>query len=277
MKTSETQAAFAALLDTFEPISGQPTDNDLTRLRIKSLSVLVPIPFDRQLGKHSLMGLILSNAKCEARHDGLTFPSYKKRPAIYDTTIADDTKAGVRAKAKAVHQAKLEDWKFFDCAQRELRTFILSCVDDTWIHELKDPITGYDHVPPHGIMEHIWKSCSGLHSIDVLSLRTKMMYMHEDTTGIPEYINALEDAKKRSERADSAHAFTEHNLMLVAVRALFTTQQFPSAIEKWEDLTANEKNVDKVGRCLQDRRGQRKSAHPSDRGKGSIWGCSPFG
>ena len=94
---------FAALLDTFKPISGQPTDKDLTRLRLESISVLVHIPFDWQLGKHSLMGLILSNAKYEARHEGLRFPSYKKQSVIYDTIIADDAVAGVRANAKAVH------------------------------------------------------------------------------------------------------------------------------------------------------------------------------
>ena len=82
MKTSEIQAVFATLLDTFEPISGQPTYTDLTRLRLESLSVLVPIPFGWQLDKHSLMGFILSNAKYEARHEGLRFSSYKKQPAL---------------------------------------------------------------------------------------------------------------------------------------------------------------------------------------------------
>ena len=70
MKTTKIQASFAALLDTFEPTSGQPTDEDLTRLRNKSFSVLVHIPFDQELDKHSLMGLILNYAKYKARHDG---------------------------------------------------------------------------------------------------------------------------------------------------------------------------------------------------------------
>ena len=86
-------------------------------------------------------------------------------------------------------------------------------------------------------MEHLWKSCSELHSINVLALRTKILSMHQDTEYIPEYINTLEDAKKRSERADIINTFTEHNLMLVAVWALFATQQFPRAIEKWEDFS----------------------------------------
>ena len=67
MKTTEVQAAFAALLDTFEPISGQPTDEDLTRLRRVALSALVPIPYDREKGKHSLMGLLLNDDEYNAR------------------------------------------------------------------------------------------------------------------------------------------------------------------------------------------------------------------
>ena len=74
-----------------------------------------------------------------------------------------------------------------------------------------------------------------------------MLFMHGDTSEISEYINALEDVKKRSERADSNHAFSEHNLMLVAVWALFSTQKFPRATKKWEDLSAN-KNCEQIGR-----------------------------
>ena len=80
-----------------------------------------------------------------------------------------------------------------------------------------------------------------MYSIDVLALRTKMLSMHEDIEGIPVYINALEDVKKRSERADSANAFTDHDLMHVAVWALFVTQQFTRATEKWEDVFVGER------------------------------------
>ena len=90
-------------------------------------------------------------------------------------------------------------------------------------------------------MDYLWKTCSGLHSIDVLALRTKMLIMHEVGQGIPEYINALEDAQKRSARAGSKMAFSDQNLMLVAIAALYSTEQFPRATEKWEDMHESEK------------------------------------
>ena len=144
----------------------------------------MPIPYDREKGKHLLLGLLLTDDEYKARHGTVEFPvEAAKRPAIYDEDIAVDATAGVRAKAEAIHQAKLEGWKFFDCAQREVRNFIVHCVDDTWIRKLQDAITGYAHVPPREIMVHLWKTCSELHSIDVLALRILMHRQHFGAQG----------------------------------------------------------------------------------------------
>ena len=63
MKPAKIQAVFtAALLDTFQPITDQPTDDDMTRLKSIILQQVVPIPFDGELGKHNLMSLVLSKA-----------------------------------------------------------------------------------------------------------------------------------------------------------------------------------------------------------------------
>ena len=102
-----------------------------------------------------MLGLLLSDDEYRLKHEDVEFSSYAKRPKIYDNTIAVDASAGVRAQAEAVHQAKLEDWKFFDCAQSEVRNFIIGCVEDTWIRELRVSITGYALVPPCDIMDHL--------------------------------------------------------------------------------------------------------------------------
>ena len=69
MKTTEIQASFVTLLETFEPIIGQPTDKDLTRLEFSTLGVLAPISFDEELGIHNLMDLLLSRVDYAARHN----------------------------------------------------------------------------------------------------------------------------------------------------------------------------------------------------------------
>ena len=80
MKSTKIQAAFAALMDTFKPITGQPTDDDLTCLKSSILQQVVPIPFDLELGEHNLMGLVLPDAEhTEILGGDTTFPAYLTR------------------------------------------------------------------------------------------------------------------------------------------------------------------------------------------------------
>ena len=82
----------------------------MTRLRRVTLSTLVPIPYDREKGKHLLLGLLLNNDEYSASHGNVEFPvDAAEHPAIYDKKIDADATADVRAQAKAIHQAKLED------------------------------------------------------------------------------------------------------------------------------------------------------------------------
>ena len=180
MKSTEIQAAFAALLETFEPITGQPTDEDLTRLKNGILQQVVPIPFDTELGAHNLMGLVLTDAEYLNILGGTaTFPAYLTRPKAYPE-LAKDVTVGDRAQAKAIHKARVKDWEIFDCVQREVRAFIIATVEDTWICEHHDPITIYSYVSPRILLDHLWASCTGLHSLDVLALRESMCTMHKD-------------------------------------------------------------------------------------------------
>jgi hypothetical protein len=235
MKTREVQVAFAALMDTCEPIAGQPTDEDLTRLNLANLSQIVPIPFDRQLGIHNLMGILLADDELKKRQ-GTVFPAYK-RPPIYDMDIPLTALLGEQARLESIHKAKIEDWKMFDCAERKVRNFIITSVKDMWIRELHDPIMGYSHQPPRAIMNHLWASCSGLHYLDTLALRDKMRTLHLEVQGIPEYINALEDAQKRSKRAEKGNAINDHFLVVIASAAMMSSQRLSRANWKWEDLS----------------------------------------
>ena len=56
MKTEEIQALFSDAQAIFEPISGQPSDTDLTRLRDTIASILYTILYDEELGVHNLAG-----------------------------------------------------------------------------------------------------------------------------------------------------------------------------------------------------------------------------
>ncbi len=57
MKTEEITTLFATVATTFQPIVGQPTDNDLTALRDMLYPLLLDIPYNMD-GTHNLISLI---------------------------------------------------------------------------------------------------------------------------------------------------------------------------------------------------------------------------
>ena len=68
MTPEEIVEKFATALDNFEPITEQPSDTDLTRLREAVAPLLLQIPYDETGGKHNLIGLIWSKLAYVARY-----------------------------------------------------------------------------------------------------------------------------------------------------------------------------------------------------------------
>ena len=58
MNPEEIVAKFATALEKFEPITGQLSDTDLTRLREAVAPLLLQIPYDETGGNNTIIGLI---------------------------------------------------------------------------------------------------------------------------------------------------------------------------------------------------------------------------
>ena len=70
-------AKFAHVLDNFEPITREPSDTNLKRLREAVAPLLLQIPYDETGGKHNLIGLIWTKLAYVARY-GEAFPEPKR-------------------------------------------------------------------------------------------------------------------------------------------------------------------------------------------------------
>ena len=81
--------------------------------------------------------------------------------------------------------------------------------------------------------------CVGLHATDVLNIQNETQTYHEDMKGIPEYINKLDDAQKKSTRA--GNPTTEPTIVLFAANAMLRTDRFPWANEIWEELPGSDR------------------------------------
>ena len=108
MNPEEVQFLFAAQLEVFDPISGQPTDADLTRLREDLTLILIPPPYNVEKGIHNLMGIVMDKDYYKVLY-GAKFPK-TTRPSVYDKDISNNSTNVVQAKAKAVYTTKIADY-----------------------------------------------------------------------------------------------------------------------------------------------------------------------
>ena len=128
---------------------------------------------------------------------------------------------------------KHADYDVYDTSIRCTRNFIIAVVEDTWIGELRDPISRYNDAAPQAMMLHLTTTCVGIHALNVLTLQNAMQQYHTEYKRIRTYINALEGAQKQSGRA--GNTIPDAQLLLIARTAMFSMQRFPSANDKWED------------------------------------------
>ena len=93
--------------------------------------------------------------------------------------------------------------------------FILSVVDDTWIRELRDAVKLYTDVEPWALITHLQQHATGRHSFDLLALMDQIRQYHLEHEGVPEYINALEDAQKMAALSNSSNKIADGTLLFI--------------------------------------------------------------
>ena len=192
-------AKFAHALNNFEPIKGQPSDTDLTRLWEALAPLLLQIPYDETGAVHNLIGLIWPKAAYVARY-GEAFPK-PKRVGSYDPDIDDDATAVVCARLEVAHKAKRAERATFEITRRETTQFVLAVVADTLVCEIRDTDSLYTEFGPEDLFAHLQAGCTGRHALDLLVLHKEMQHYHLEVEGIPKYINMLEDAQRQAGRA----------------------------------------------------------------------------
>ena len=237
MTPEDILADFNEAQNQFAPIDRQPTDDDLVRLEETLYPLLLAIPYDSENGKHNLSGIILDDKTYKNTY-GTPFPVPTK-PGAYDTSIPDDAKSVIRARAEAIHKARIQDYLLYDAALRATHRFILGTIDDTYVRTLKHTTTYYTKVHPRSILKHLRSTCGGLHPTDAVSLINDMNHYYESANSIPEFINKLEDAQKKAQRANVPIADT--TLVAIATASVMASQTYPRTDDAWDDLSPKEK------------------------------------
>jgi len=220
---------FGQLTTSFPTILGQPTDDDIKRLRETLTNLLQSI--DVSGGTDSLSGLIDDAADYQATY-GHTFDALLLPMAAYDPTIASDATDAVRVKAEREWTAKADRQRLIRAAERHGRIFLTTVVEDTWLLSLKSPTTFYNKVSLHDMLQHLASSTAGLEATDIVTLLVDMQSWWEDDPRVPEYINKLEDAQKKAARASLP--ITNEWLAATATKSLLAAGSFPIQRPVWD-------------------------------------------
>ena len=182
--------------NTFPPLKGKPTDDDLLAIRETLLPLLMVIPYDQLNDLHSLMAILTEAAKYEAEHGNAKFVCPVRLP-LYDKNIADDATTVIQVRAEAAHKSHLDDYASYDALECGVAKFLRDVVDEILYNDLKDAETFYTKVTAIDIMALLDANSGGLHAVDMISLRTNLTQYYVQADGVPQFIVMMEDAQKR--------------------------------------------------------------------------------
>ena len=85
------------------------------------------------------------------------------------------------------------------------------------------------------MITHIRQHATVRHAFGVLALMDQIRQYHMEHEGIPEYINALEDAQKMAALSDTSNTIADGMLLIIASTSIHKSQCFPRANEKWDN------------------------------------------
>jgi hypothetical protein len=128
---------FKKAYDTFPPLEGKPTNDNLLAIQETLLPLLMVIPYDQLKGIHSLMVILLEAAKYKANHSNAMFVRIT-RPPLYDKNFANNPRTVVHVCAKATHKSCLDNYASYKVAKHGVAKFLHNVVDEIWYNNLKD-------------------------------------------------------------------------------------------------------------------------------------------
>ena len=120
---------FKEAYDTFPPLKGKPTNDDLLAIRETLLPLLMVIPYDQLKVIHSLTVILAEAAKYKAEHSGVKF-IWPSRLPLYDKNISDDATTVVRVRAEAAQKSRLDDYARYEAAKLGVAKFLCDVVDE---------------------------------------------------------------------------------------------------------------------------------------------------
>ena len=199
-KPADLTRALQKATDVFTAIVDRPTDNDLIEIRQLFVPVLMKTKYDELTLTHNLSGVILPSERYEhiyKKGDYVIPPVI----ALYDENIEKDATRIEVHRVEGKHESRRNYRHLYEMSNNAWQTFIMAVVKKTWYKDLEDPDTFYTKFTALKPLDHLTEICAGLHTVDAVDILQLMNSLYKDLERVPQFINAMEAAQRKSKRA----------------------------------------------------------------------------
>ena len=199
-KPAELTIHIQKAMEGFTVIVGRPTDNDLIEIRQLLVPILMKTTYDELTLQHNLAGVILPTELYEQIYKKGAYAIPPVIPLYDDNIDKDSTRLEIN-RAEVKHEARRNDRQLYETVDNACCLFIMTVVDETWCKKLEYPDTFYTKVTEIKLLEHLTEFCAGLHTVNAVDITQLMKEIYKDSDGVPQFINAMEAAQRKSKRA----------------------------------------------------------------------------
>jgi hypothetical protein len=158
---------------------------------------------------------------------------------LWDDKIDKNATVVELKKAEAMHKARAEDYGIWKAAKDGCKKLIRAAVEEVYINELKDGTTFFHKVNARDLLEHLEKSSTGLHALDIVALRTNMLLLYKNAASMPDFILTMEEAQKKEKRAKLP--ILDIELAMYAATSVLQSGDYKKETDEWEGCYASKK------------------------------------
>ena len=255
------------LLTPSQPLLANQTTTTFFSLKVKLLVVLQTVTYNRADGIDHVVGVIQAETAYKADHNSVLFP-IPKRLGLWDDKFVKDAMVVEMKNAKAIYKACAKDYGIWKAAKDGSKKLIRAAVEEVYINELKDGTTFFHKVFARDLLELLEKNATGLHALDIVALRTKMLLLYKNAASMPDFILTVEEAQKKAKR-DKLPLDIE--LAMYAATSVLQSGDYKKETNEWEGCDAHKKTVPSGNRPTWPRTPRASTASMS----GLQMNCSP--
>ena len=167
------QDAEDSLKDYFiTKIDGQPTEQDISKLKLELSEGLASIPTTNGGGQHGHIGLIIPSTEYVLFSHGAAPYDLLTNPGPFPTTVDPD--AVVRERQIAEHKAEIREYELYLGVSSWARKAIVGAIDEEWLSEIRSPHVGFNHLSPAQLLTHLEDVGGEVDYMDVTELQAEL-------------------------------------------------------------------------------------------------------